>query len=70
MPENMPGGYDRNKTYVVSTIEEPPYIMRQYQDYPESGIGVPYKGFCVDLAKMLADKLEINCKLNMFTKTN
>lgn len=59
---SIPGVYDRNKTYIVSTIEEPPYIMRQNSDYSEFAPNDPYKGFCVDLAKMLSDKLEIKCK--------
>ncbi|XP_049886196.1 glutamate receptor 1-like isoform X2 [Pectinophora gossypiella] len=62
-PLNIPGIYDRNKTYIVSTIEEPPYIMRE-SDF-EAGPNDPYKGFCVDLAKMLADKLEIKYELRL-----
>lgn len=61
-PLSPPGTYDRNKTYIVSTIEEPPYVMRHKAGGPESTPNDPYRGFCVDLAKMLSDKLEIKCK--------
>ncbi|XP_026332731.1 glutamate receptor 1-like [Hyposmocoma kahamanoa] len=62
-PESVTGWYDRNKTYIVSTIEEPPYIMRLNPEYPASGTIDPYKGFCADLTKILADKLEIKYEL-------
>ncbi|KAI5647012.1 receptor family ligand binding region domain-containing protein [Phthorimaea operculella] len=62
-PLNVPGIYDRNKTYIVSTIEEPPYMMR------ENNLGAatrnPYRGFCADLAKMIAEKLEITYELRL-----
>lgn len=61
-PLIAPGVYDRNKTYIVSTIEEPPYVMRQNPDSHEPTTNDPFKGFCADLAKMLSDKLEIKCK--------
>ncbi|XP_060809791.1 glutamate receptor 1-like [Amyelois transitella] len=54
--------YNRNKTYIVSTIEEPPYVMRHN---PEAGTNDPYTGFCVDLTEMLAEKLEIKYELRI-----
>ncbi|XP_063632819.1 glutamate receptor 1-like [Cydia splendana] len=62
---SIPGVYNRNKTYIVSTIEEPPYIMRRNSDYAEFTPNDPYKGFCVDLAKMLSDKLEIKYEIRV-----
>ncbi|XP_028032174.1 glutamate receptor 1-like [Bombyx mandarina] len=64
-PLSPPGTYDRNKTYIVSTIEEPPYVMRHKAGGPESTPNDPYRGFCVDLAKMLSDKLEIKYDLRL-----
>ncbi|XP_059057646.1 glutamate receptor 1-like [Achroia grisella] len=62
-PIDVPGLYNRNKTYIVSTIEESPYIMRQGPN-PE-GTNDPYKGFCVDLAEMLSQKLEIKYQIRL-----
>lgn len=56
------GYYDRNKTYIVTTIEEPPYIMRNTPDHPDFRANEPYRGLCADLARMISDKLEIKCK--------
>ncbi|KAJ0183994.1 hypothetical protein K1T71_000417 [Dendrolimus kikuchii] len=64
-PLNAPGVYDRNKTYIVSTIEEPPYIMRQNPEAQKSPTNDPYQGFCADLAKMLSDKLEIKYEIQL-----
>ncbi|KAL0902302.1 hypothetical protein ABMA27_000205 [Loxostege sticticalis] len=64
-PLNLPGAYDRNKTYIVSTIEEPPYVMRNNPDNLEHSTNDPYKGFCVDLAEMLSDKLEIKYEFRL-----
>ncbi|XP_052752544.1 glutamate receptor 1-like [Galleria mellonella] len=62
-PLSIPGLYNRNKTYIVSTIEEPPYIMRQSPD--PQGTNDPYKGFCIDLANMLSEKLEIKYEIRL-----
>lgn len=56
------GTYDRNKTYIVTTIEEPPYIIRNDPEDPEYDPDEPFTGFCAELTKMLAEKMEINCK--------
>ncbi|KAM3968887.1 LOW QUALITY PROTEIN: glutamate receptor 1 [Aphomia sociella] len=58
----VPGLYNRNKTYIVSTIEAP-YIMRQSPN--PDGDKNPYKGFCIDLADMLSDKLEIKYEIRL-----
>ncbi|XP_053623555.1 glutamate receptor 1-like [Plodia interpunctella] len=59
---NVAEPYNRNKTYIVSTIEEPPYVMRQGA---ESGTNDPFTGFCVDLTEILAQKLEIKYDLRL-----
>lgn len=38
-------------------------MMRNSPGDSEHSTNDPYKGFCVDLAEMLSDKLEIKCKL-------
>lgn len=65
-PLDPPGTYDRNKTYIVTTIEEAPYMMRNYPDAPEGGDSEPYRGYCADLVDLIADKLEIKCKSSKF----
>ncbi|CAH0577972.1 unnamed protein product [Chrysodeixis includens] len=64
-PLAAPGTYDRNKTYIVTTIEEPPYIMRNTPDNPEFKANEPYRGFCADLTRMISDKLEIKYELRV-----
>ncbi|XP_028156300.1 glutamate receptor 1-like [Ostrinia furnacalis] len=65
LPLSLPGAYDRNKTYVVSTIEEPPYMMRNNPDNSAYSTNDPYRGFCVDLAELLSDKLEIKYEFRL-----
>lgn len=70
---------ERNRTYVVTTIMEEPYIIATKEQLG----GMPlvgndrYLGYCKDLADMISKTLGINCKLNLFflhrlfyTKTN
>ncbi|CAK1588596.1 unnamed protein product [Parnassius mnemosyne] len=59
---NIPGHYDRNKTYIVSTIEEAPYIMRSD---PELMANYRYRGFCVDLAELMLEKMEMKYELRL-----
>lgn len=54
--------FERNKTYVVTTIVEAPYIMlRQEKDARLEG-NDRFEGYCKDLADLIAKKLGINCK--------
>ncbi|XP_013179017.1 PREDICTED: glutamate receptor 1-like, partial [Papilio xuthus] len=53
------GKYNRNKTYIVSTIEEPPYVIRDL----EPTVTYPFRGFCVDLTHMIFERLEITYEL-------
>ncbi|XP_068623895.1 glutamate receptor 1-like [Battus philenor] len=61
-PISAIGQYNRNKTYIVSTIEEPPYVMRADL---EPSTTYPFKGFCVDLAQMILDKMEIKYEMRL-----
>lgn len=63
--ERMPPriDFERNRTYIVTTILEEPYIM---QRKTKSGEAIDerdkYIGYCKDLADILAKRLGINCK--------
>ncbi|KAM8869922.1 glutamate receptor ionotropic, kainate 5 isoform 2-T2 [Spinachia spinachia] len=53
-----------NKTLVVTTILENPYVMRRhnYQDFQGNE---RYEGFCVDMLKELADILKFSFKIKL-----
>lgn len=55
--------FERNRTYIVTTILEEPYIMLKK---PKLGEVIDerdkYIGYCKDLADILAKRLGINCK--------
>ncbi|XP_054478460.1 glutamate receptor ionotropic, kainate 5 [Anoplopoma fimbria] len=53
-----------NKTLIVTTILENPYVMRRdnYQDYQGND---QYEGFCVDMLKELADILKFSFKIKL-----
>lgn len=55
---------EKNKTYIVSTVIEEPYMMLKQHD--TSGVILEgndkYEGYCKDLAELIAKRLGINCK--------
>uniref|UniRef100_A0A4W6G185 Glutamate receptor n=1 Tax=Lates calcarifer TaxID=8187 RepID=A0A4W6G185_LATCA len=53
-----------NKTLIVTTILENPYVMRKanYQDFQGND---QYKGFCVDMLRELADILKFSFKIKL-----
>ncbi|XP_059205737.1 LOW QUALITY PROTEIN: glutamate receptor ionotropic, kainate 5-like [Centropristis striata] len=53
-----------NKTLIVTTILENPYVMRKsnYQDFQGND---QYEGFCVDMLRELADILKFNFKIKL-----
>ncbi|KAM7373699.1 hypothetical protein PAMP_008533 [Pampus punctatissimus] len=53
-----------NKTLIVTTILENPYVMRKsnYQDYQGND---QYEGFCVDMLRELADILKFNFRIKL-----
>ncbi|XP_029023558.1 glutamate receptor ionotropic, kainate 5-like isoform X2 [Betta splendens] len=53
-----------NKTLIVTTILENPYVMRKsnYQDFQGSE---QYEGFCVDMLRELADILKFSFKIKL-----
>uniref|UniRef100_A0A8W7PQN1 Ionotropic glutamate receptor L-glutamate and glycine-binding domain-containing protein n=1 Tax=Anopheles coluzzii TaxID=1518534 RepID=A0A8W7PQN1_ANOCL len=54
--------YERNKTYIVTTIIEEPYIMlRQPEPGETLETNERFEGYCKDLAELVAKKLGINC---------
>lgn len=54
--------YERNRTYVVTTIIEEPYLMlRKGKPGKVLEGNELYEGYCKDLADLIAHKLGINC---------
>lgn len=54
--------YERNRTYVVTTIIEEPYFMLQKGKPGKVLEGNDlYEGYCKELADLIAHKLGINC---------
>ncbi|XP_066515621.1 glutamate receptor ionotropic, kainate 5-like isoform X2 [Hoplias malabaricus] len=53
-----------NKTLIVTTILEDPYVMRKdnYQDFEGN---FQYEGFCVDMLRELADILKFSFKIKL-----
>ncbi|TMS01354.1 Glutamate receptor ionotropic, kainate 5, partial [Larimichthys crocea] len=53
-----------NKTLIVTTILENPYVMRKsnYQDFQGNN---QYEGFCVDMLRELADILKFSFKIKL-----
>ncbi|XP_042291738.1 glutamate receptor ionotropic, kainate 5-like isoform X1 [Thunnus maccoyii] len=53
-----------NKTLIVTTILENPYVMRKsnYQDFHGND---QYEGFCVDMLRELADILKFNFRIKL-----
>lgn len=59
--------FERNRTYIVTTIIEEPYIMPKKNIDPHKPIDEKdkYEGYCKDLADILAKRLGIKCKLKL-----
>ncbi|XP_040020789.2 glutamate receptor ionotropic, kainate 5 isoform X1 [Gasterosteus aculeatus] len=53
-----------NKTLIVTTILENPYVMRR-QNYQDFQGNEQYEGFCVDMLKELADILKFSFKIKL-----
>ncbi|XP_057665417.1 glutamate receptor 1-like isoform X2 [Diorhabda carinulata] len=57
---------ERNKTYIVTTILEEPYIMRKIPELGETLSGNDqFEGYCKDLANLITQKLGINYELRI-----
>ncbi|CAL7935377.1 unnamed protein product [Xylocopa violacea] len=57
---------EKNKTYIVTTIVEEPYIMRKKSETGELLTGNDsYEGYCKDLADLIAKKLGITYELRI-----
>jgi glutamate receptor, ionotropic, invertebrate len=55
--------FERNKTYIMTTILEEPYIIERKGENNEKFEGNDrYEGYCKDLAEMVSKKLGITCK--------
>lgn len=58
-----PPEFEKNKTYIVSTILEEPYLMLRKEEPGEKLEGNDrFEGYCKDLAELVSQKLGINCE--------
>lgn len=58
-----PPDFEKNKTYIITTIIEEPYIMLKTPEPGETLEGNDrFEGYCKDLADLIAKRLGINCK--------
>lgn len=57
---------EKNKTYIITTLIEEPYVMLKQQDLSGKVLdgNDKYEGYCKDLADLIAKQLDINCKWN------
>lgn len=54
--------FERNRTYIVTTIIEEPYIMLKNEIAGDIGEGNDrFHGYCKDLTDLITQKLGINC---------
>ncbi|XP_046391302.1 glutamate receptor 1-like isoform X3 [Ischnura elegans] len=62
---------EKNRTYIVTTIVEEPYIMLRTPEPGENLTGNDrFEGYCKDLADLIAKKLEINYELRIVKDGN
>ncbi|KAL0851920.1 hypothetical protein ABMA28_000207 [Loxostege sticticalis] len=59
-----PASYDTNKTYIVTTIIQEPYMMQKSTDHTLHK-EEPLHGFCKDLADLIAKKMGIKYELRL-----
>nr|5ICT_A Chain A, Glutamate receptor 1 [Drosophila melanogaster] len=65
------GSYDRNHTYIVSSLLEEPYLSLKQYTYGESLVGNDrFEGYCKDLADMLAAQLGIKYEIRLVQDGN
>lgn len=57
---HSPVSIDTNKTYVITTILQEPFMMLSAPEYGQRGD--QFHGFCKDLADMVTAKLGIKCE--------
>lgn len=55
---------EKNKTYIVTTLLDEPYMMLKQHDMSGKVLegNDKYEGYCKDLADLIAKHLDINCK--------
>ncbi|KAL5293227.1 GRIA2 family protein [Megaselia abdita] len=55
--------YEKNRTFIVTTLLEEPYIMKRYGEQLKGNDR--YEGYCKDLAELLSAKLGINYEIRL-----
>lgn len=60
---------EKNKTYIVTTLLDEPYMMLKKLDMSGKVLegNDKYEGYCKDLAELITKRLEINCKTLIMT---
>lgn len=54
--------FEKNKTYIMTSILEEPFLMLKHLENNEILQGNDqFEGYCKDLADLIAKKLDINC---------
>lgn len=62
--------FEKNKTYILTTLLEEPFMMLKTQENNEILQGNDqFEGYCKDLADLIAKKLDINCMFAVFQTT-
>lgn len=56
---------EKNKTYIITTLLDEPYMMLKQQSMDGKVLdgNEKYEGYCKDLADLIAKRLDINCKM-------
>ncbi|KOB72773.1 Ionotropic glutamate receptor, partial [Operophtera brumata] len=57
--------FDTNKTYIVTTILQEPYMMQKSIEYGQKEKEELYYGFCKDLTDLIANKLGIKYEIRL-----
>jgi len=61
--------FEKNRTYIVTTVLEEPYIMIKQPSFGEQLHGNDrFEGYCKDLADLLSKRLGLDCKQQLFLK--
>jgi glutamate receptor, ionotropic, invertebrate len=57
---------EKNRTYIITSIIEEPYLMYKHNDMSGKVLdgNDKYEGYCKDLADLIARHLDIKCKYN------
>lgn len=61
VPLKSPASYDEDKTYIVTSVLQEPYLMKTSTQSNMQGT-THLDGFCKDLMELIAKQMMIKCK--------